>query len=66
MTLRDRYRANLCAVEGCERQRHPDAAVCRDDLAELFARRLDRQPDGTFTRRRTFPARDDSGWLRAA
>ena len=58
MTLTDRILARRCLVVGCTREKAPDASVCRDDLRELFHNRLDRQPGGTYLRRRTFPARD--------
>ncbi len=61
MTLTERIHANTCSVEGCERKRHPDAVVCRDDLGELWANRLLRQGDGSYVRRRTFAARDLTG-----
>ena len=66
MTLLDRMRAQQCAVVDCARARHEDAAVCRDDLNELWANRLLRQPDGTYLRRRSFSARDFTGKLVAA
>lgn len=58
MTLLERSQANRCAVEDCTRERAPDAAVCREDLNELYMHRLDRLPDGTYRRRRGFVARD--------
>lgn len=64
MNLIERFRANRCAVRGCERERMTDAAVCRDDMNELFARRLAREADGTYTRRRVFRLRDETGALR--
>lgn len=66
MTLSERIAANRCAVQDCERERAPDAAVCRDDLDELWAHRLIRQPDGTYLRRRAFRGRDETGWTHAA
>jgi hypothetical protein len=53
--------ATTCTVEGCERKRALDAEVCDVDLNELWALRLDRQENGTYTRRRTFRARDETG-----
>lgn len=32
---------------------------------ELWANRLHRETDGTFTRLRRFPARDETGWAAA-
>lgn len=60
-----RMRANLCAVVGCERQRLTDAVLCRDDLGRDYRHELDRQPDGTFLRRRLLGARDLTGQLRS-
>jgi hypothetical protein len=60
VTLLDRIHANRCAVRDCARTRVPDAQVCEADLIELWNNRLDRQPDGTYTRRRTFTARDET------
>lgn len=58
MTLTERIAARLCKVEGCQRERHPDAAVCGAHLTDLWRNRLDRQPDGSFVARRRFTARD--------
>lgn len=59
MSLLERVRqAETCRVVDCDRHRAPDALVCADDLTELWRNRLTRQPDGTFTRRRAFAARD--------
>ncbi len=67
MTLLERVvAAQKCAVQDCDRHRAQDALVCRDDLAELYHNRLDRQPDGTFLRRRSFVARDETRRLVAA
>jgi hypothetical protein len=66
MTLLDRIHANQCAVRDCSRTRAQDAEVCRADLNELWAHRLDRQADGTYLRRRTFALRDETGWVKAA
>jgi hypothetical protein len=66
MGLLDRMRATRCAVVDCERERAPDAAVCREDLNALWRHELARQPDGTFLRRRTFAARDLTGAIRSA
>lgn len=66
MTLLSRIHANQCRVEGCTRERAADAAVCADDLRELWNNRLDRAEDGTFVRRRTFVARDETGYVRHA
>lgn len=55
--------ATTCKVQGCDRHRAKDALVCDVDLGELWANRLDRQPDGTFIRRRTFAARDLTGQI---
>jgi hypothetical protein len=65
MTLLDRITARQCRVVDCTRERVEGALVCRDDLRELFRNRLDRNPDGTYSRRRTFPPRDLT-WSRAA
>jgi hypothetical protein len=62
MSLLARIHANRCLVRDCTRQRLPDAQVCREDLGELWANRLNREPDGSFTRRRTFTARDETRW----
>ena len=66
MSLLSRIADTVCRVRGCDRRRAPDALVCSEDLNELWANRLDRQDDGTFTRRRTFAARDFTGQLRGA
>lgn len=66
MTLIERYRANRCAVVGCDRERAPDSAVCKDDLRALWRHELIRQADGTYTRRRMFAAREDASWRAAA
>jgi hypothetical protein len=58
--------ATTCRVQGCDRARARDAQVCAADVTELFMNRLDRQPDGSYTRRRTFAARDLTGSLRVA
>lgn len=50
--------AETCIVVDCDRRRAADAQVCREDLGELYGNRLDRNPDGTYRRRRTFVARD--------
>jgi hypothetical protein len=65
MTLTERIHANECRVRDCSRRRAQDALVCSADLAELWHNRLDRQPDGTFLRRRTFAPRDFT-WAAAA
>lgn len=57
MSLLDRIHANKCAVRDCARAKAPDADLCRDDLTELWHHRLNREDDGTYTRRRTFPLR---------
>jgi hypothetical protein len=62
MSLLARIHANRCLVRDCTRQRLPDAQVCREDLGELWANRLNREPDGSFTRRRVFTARDETRW----
>jgi hypothetical protein len=62
MSLLARIHANRCLVRDCTRQRLPDAQVCREDLGELWANRLNREPDGSYTRRRTFTARDETRW----
>jgi hypothetical protein len=62
MSLLARIHANRCLVRDCTRQRLPDAQVCRDDLGELWANRLHREDDGSFTRRRVFTARDETRW----
>ena len=66
MSLLARIHANRCAVVDCTRERARDAQVCRDDLNELWLNRLDRQPDGSYIRRRSFVARDLTGQLGAA
>lgn len=66
VSLLSRIHANRCAVVDCQRERLPDAQVCKDDLGELWANRLDRQPDGSYRRRRAFPARDLTGSVRVA
>lgn len=66
MSLLSRIHANRCAVDDCQRERLPDAQVCKDDLGELWANRLDRNPDGSYRRRRSFIARDLTGSVRAA
>ena len=66
MTLLDRIAANQCKVRDCTRERAADTDVCRADLNEKWANRLNPEPDGTYSRRRTLPLRDESGWLRVA
>ena len=66
MSLLSRIQATRCSVDDCQRERATDAAVCRDDLNELWWNRLERKPDGSYRRRRTFVARDMTGSLRAA
>ncbi len=62
MSLSERIAAaTLCRVQGCDRQRAKDALVCDVDLNELWANRLDRHDDGSFTRRRSFVAVDRTG-----
>jgi hypothetical protein len=58
MSLSSRIAANRCRVQGCERARMTDAAVCRDHMNDLYANRLERTPDGKYVARRTFAARD--------
>jgi hypothetical protein len=59
MTLTERIAEHeTCAVVGCSRHRTPDSLFCTDHLREMWANRLDRQPDGTFVARRRFVARD--------
>lgn len=65
MSLMERIAARRCAVVDCDRERVEDGPCCRDDMRELWMNRLDRQPDGTYTRRRTFTARETT-WQRAA
>ena len=60
MSLLDRLHAQDCAVVGCTRHRVEDALFCTVHLNDMWGRRLDRQPDGTFTPRRQFVARDES------
>ena len=55
MTLAERL---TCRVRDCGRHRAPDALVCDADLRELWSNRLHKEPDGSYTRRRTFPARE--------
>lgn len=64
MSLLARIHANRCAVVDCTRERAQDAEVCRTDLNELWYHRLDRQPDGSYVRRRTFAVRDLTGQVR--
>jgi hypothetical protein len=60
-----RIAANRCRVQGCERARMTDAAVCRDHMNDLYAGRLDRAVDGSFVPRRTFRAVDWTGRVAA-
>jgi hypothetical protein len=57
MTLSERIAANECAVVECQRHRVTDSLFCHEHLGEMWANRLDRQPDGSFLPRRRFPAR---------
>jgi hypothetical protein len=66
VSLLARVHAAQCAVDDCDRERAPDAALCREDLNALWRHELDRQQDGTYTRRRTFAARDFTGQVRGA
>jgi hypothetical protein len=52
--------ATSCKVVDCTEPRARDAQVCAKDLTELYMKRLDRQPDGTFIRRRQLRARDET------
>lgn len=60
MTLSDRIHAHKCAVRDCARTRAQDTDVCSDDLNAKWRNLLDRQDDGTYLRRRTFIARDET------
>lgn len=57
MSLLARIHENRCLVRDCTRQKAQDAQVCRDDLGELWRNRLNREDDGSYSRRRTFTAR---------
>lgn len=59
-----RIHENLCKVVGCSRERVPDSDVCGEDLNAKWRNELDRQPDGTYVRRRAFAARDLTGSVR--
>lgn len=66
MSLSERIAANTdCAVAACDRGRVPDSLFCRSHLAEMWANRLQRQPDGTFVPHRRFAAKDLSDWTKA-
>ena len=66
MSLAERIAAATeCRVVGCQRHRVPDSLFCGDHLTEMWRNRLDRQPDGTYTPRRSFVARDFTGRLAA-
>ena len=60
MTLTDRIHATECRVVACQRHRVPDSLFCGEHLTAMWRNRLDRQPDGTYTPRRTFPT-----WVRS-
>jgi hypothetical protein len=60
MSLLSRIHANKCLVRDCTRERATDTDVCRADLNEKWQNRLNREPDGSYTRRRTFTARDET------
>lgn len=63
MTLLERIHANAaCAVVACDEARVPDSLFCREHVADMWANRLERQPDGTFLAYRRFAARDETGW----
>jgi hypothetical protein len=49
-----------CRVVDCARARALDSDVCTTDLAEKWANRLARQPDGSYLRRRVFTAREET------
>lgn len=61
MSLLDRIqKRETCAVVGCERHKETDSLFCREHLADMWANRLDRLPDGTFDEKRRFTARDET------
>ena len=66
MSLTERINARKCAVVACDGDRAADSLVCGEHLTEMWANRLDRQPDGTFVQRRRFAARDLTDWSPAA
>lgn len=57
-SLTERIAAQACAVVGCDRHRACGSLVCRDHIAEMWANRLTRQPDGSFVPARRFLPRD--------
>lgn len=66
MNLSERIQAaEQCRVVDCGQRRARDSQVCRDDLTELFANRLDRNPNGTYRRRRALAARDEESGVAA-
>lgn len=59
MSLLDRIAAHeSCAVVACNRHREPDSLFCKSHLADMWANRLDRLPDGTFDEKRRFTPKD--------
>lgn len=65
MTLLDRIAARQCAVRDCHEDRAADSDVCSRDLTEKWMHRIDKQPDGTYLRKRALTARDET-WRAAA
>lgn len=57
MTLSERIAANQCAVRLCARARVPDSDCCAADTLAKWRNELHREPDNTYTRRRTLPLR---------
>lgn len=60
MTLLERIAARQCVVVECTQDRAQDAQVCGRHLTDLWMHRLDRNPDGTYSPRRIFIARDET------
>lgn len=58
MTLMERIQDRTeCRVDTCHEQRSPDSDLCGPHTNDKFMHRLDRNPDGTYSMRRTFRAR---------
>jgi hypothetical protein len=57
-SLLDRIAARQCAVENCNEDRARDTDCCDRHQTDKWMHRLDRNPDGMYSLRRTFTARE--------
>jgi hypothetical protein len=58
MTLSERIAARECRVVDCHEERVRDTDCCDRHQTDKYMNRLDRNPDGTYSLRRTFRAVD--------